>query len=355
MINFIIGTKAQFIKCIPVINNFIENDIKISIYDLKQHSEITSKLRNKITDNYEYIEFSKNNKNLGTYFGLMKWFLNNLLKIIFIRQKKLRFQYCFVHGDTLSTLLGSFLVKVNKGKLILLEAGHPVPGIFKHFPESVIRYICAKLSDILIANGKSQLGQLDKWSIKGEIIEISTNTIYDSVSNVKMNKSETNDVIVSIHRTENINSKERMRLLVESISNISKNFNVTWYLHIPTKNKLKSFGLLNSLIKNNVVTEELIEYDIFINKLNNSQFVITDGGGVVEECSIIGIPTLVWRNEHMDQDHIFEKSKNLFLCDYQEKNIDYFFKNYKKFKSEFKKTETFPSNQIVNILKKRIL
>ena len=142
-----------------------------------------------------------------------------------------------------------------------------------------------------------------------------------------MNKSETNDVIVSIHRTENINSKERMRLLVESISNISKNFNVTWYLHIPTKNKLKSFGLLNSLIKNNVVTEELIEYDIFINKLNNSQFVITDGGGVVEECSIIGIPTLVWRNEHMDQDHIFEKSKNLFLCDYQEKNIDYFFKN----------------------------
>jgi UDP-N-acetylglucosamine 2-epimerase (non-hydrolysing) len=355
LINFIIGTKAQFIKCIPVINNFIENDIKISIYDLKQHSEITSKLRNKITDNYEYIEFSKNNKNLGTYFGLMKWFLNNLLKIIFIRQEKLRFQYCFVHGDTLSTLLGSFLVKVNKGKLILLEAGHPVPGIFKHFPESVIRYICAKLSDILIANGKSQLGQLDKWSIKGEIIEISTNTIYDSVSNVKMNKSETNDVIVSIHRTENINSKERMRLLVESISNISKNFNVTWYLHIPTKNKLKSFGLLNSLIKNNVVTEELIEYDIFINKLNNSQFVITDGGGVVEECSIIGIPTLVWRNEHMDQDHIFEKSKNLFLCDYQEKNIDYFFKNYKKFKSEFKKTETFPSNQIVNILKKRIL
>ena len=49
MINFIIGTKAQFIKCIPVINKFIENDVKVSIYDLKQHSQITSKLRNKIT------------------------------------------------------------------------------------------------------------------------------------------------------------------------------------------------------------------------------------------------------------------------------------------------------------------
>ncbi len=355
MINFIIGTKAQFIKCIPVINKFIENDVKVSIYDLKQHSQITSKLRNKITNNYEYIEFSKNKKNLGTYLGLIKWFINNLLKIIFIRQKELNSLYCFVHGDTLSTLLGSFLVKINKGKLILLEAGHPVPGIFKHFPESVIRYICAKLSDILITNGKSQLKQLDKWNIKGEIIEISTNTIYDSVSNVKMDIRETNDVIISIHRTENINSKKRMRLLVESISNISKDFEITWYLHIPTKNKLRSFNLLNNLKDNDVKTKDLEEYDIFINKLNNAQFVVTDGGGVVEECSILGIPTLVWRNEHLDQNHIFENSQNLFLCNYQEKDIDYFLKNYKKFKTDFKKNNTLPSSQIVNIFKKRIL
>lgn len=353
MINFIIGTKAQFIKCIPVINEFIENDINISIYDLKQHSQITSNLRSKIFDNHEYIEFSKNKKNLGTYFGLIKWFINNLLKIIFIRQKELKYQYSFVHGDTLSTLLGSILVKINKGKLILLEAGHPVPGIFKHFPESVIRYICAKLSDILIANGNNQLEQLDKWDVKGEIIEISTNTIYDSVTKVKMDLSKSNDVIVSIHRTENINSKARMKLLVESISNISKDFDITWYLHIPTKNKLKSFNLLKSLSDSQIKTYDLQEYDIFINKLFNSQFVITDGGGVVEECSIIGIPTLVWRNEHLDQNHIFENSQNLYLCNYQEKDIDYFFENYKKFKSDFKKNDTFPSSQIVDIIKRK--
>ena len=66
------------------------------------------------------------------------------------------------------------------------------------------------------------------------------------------------------------------------------------------------FNLLNDLKDNDVKTKDLEEYDIFINKLNNAQFVITDGGGVVEECSILGIPTLVWRNEHLDQNHIFE-------------------------------------------------
>ena len=354
MINFIIGTKAQFIKCIPVINEFIANDIKTTIYDLKQHSEITSNLRNKIQNGYTYVEFSSNKKNLGTYFGLIKWFIRNLLKIIFIRQKKIKSQYCFVHGDTLSTLLGSIMVKANRGKLILLEAGHPVPGIFKHFPESIIRYICAKLSDILITNGVSQLDQLKKWNVKGEVIEISTNTIYDSVSRVKMEPISSNDVVVSIHRTENINSKKRMTLLVNSIIRISKKFDITWYLHIPTKNKLKSFKLLNQLQENNIETDDLQPYDTFINKLNNAKFVITDGGGVVEECSILGVPTLVWRNEHLDQDHLFETSNNLYLCNYHEETIEYFFNDYKKFTSNFKKDNEYPSSQIVEVLKTKI-
>ena len=355
MINFIIGTKAQFIKCIPVINEFISNDIKITIYDLKQHSEITSNLRDKILHGYTYIEFSNNKKNLGTYFGLIKWFIRNLIKITLIRQKKIKSQYCFVHGDTLSTLLGSFLVKANKGKLILLEAGHPVPGIFKHFPESVIRYICAKLSDILIANGASQLNQLKKWNVKGEIIEISANTIYDSVSKVKIDSNNSNDVIVSIHRTENINSKNRMKLLVNSLIKISNEFHITWYLHIPTRNKLKSFQLLNKLEENKISTEDLQTYDLFINKLKNAKFIITDGGGVVEECSILGVPTLVWRNEHLDQNHIFENSNNLYLCNYDDENIKYFFKNYKNFVSNFKKNNDNPSKQIVDVLSTKFL
>ena len=43
------------------------------------------------------------------------------------------------------------------------------------------------------------------------------------------------------------------------------------------------------------------------------------------------VPTLVWRNEHLDQNHIFENSNNLYLCNYDDENIKYFFKNYKKF------------------------
>ena len=44
-INFLIGTKAQFIKCIPVINEAINRSINVSLYDLKQHAQTTDTLK----------------------------------------------------------------------------------------------------------------------------------------------------------------------------------------------------------------------------------------------------------------------------------------------------------------------
>ena len=58
--------------------------------------------------------------------------------------------------------------------------------MFKHFNRSIIRYISAKFSDYLISNGKDQLEQLSRWKVKGEIKEISTNTIHDSVLQTKI-------------------------------------------------------------------------------------------------------------------------------------------------------------------------
>ena len=78
-----------------------------------------------------------------------------------------------------------------------------------------------------------------------------------------------------------------MKLLVNSLIKISNEFHITWYLHIPTRNKLKSFQLLNKLEENKISAEDLQTYDLFINKLKNAKFIITDGGGVVEECSIL--------------------------------------------------------------------
>ena len=110
-INFLIGTKAQFIKCIPVINEAIKRSYSVSLYDLKQHAKTTNELKIKIDDDYSYVELSSNSKDLGSYSNLIKWFFINFIKFLLRPTKNIRNEICIVHGDTLSTLLGVIKVK----------------------------------------------------------------------------------------------------------------------------------------------------------------------------------------------------------------------------------------------------
>jgi len=348
---FILGTKAQFIKTIPMINHAIEKGINVILFDLKQHPEKSELLIKKIKGSYKYLSYVDNNEDIGTYIGLIKWSLKILLKILLKKEKLIKNNFAIVHGDTLSTLLGSILVKRNRGNLVLLEAGLGFPGFFKHFPESFVRYFVAKMSNSMIANGSEQIFQLEKWKVKGRVIEISRNTIYDSLNLVDLKKSkESKKVVVSIHRTENIYSRENMKKLVNNILDIPNELKVVWYLHIPTKNKLKQFNLLKVLYDNKILLRDLLPYEEFLNELYSSDFVISDGDGVVEECHILGIPTLVWRYEHLDSTHLFEGTTSLFLSEYNKEKCKYFFNNYSNFRNFNYSQKDTPSLEALNKL-----
>tara|TARA_A100001015_G_scaffold153353_1_gene170183 strand:- start:2462 stop:3538 length:1077 start_codon:yes stop_codon:yes gene_type:complete len=348
---FILGTKAQFIKTIPVINSAIKKNIEVILYETGQHPKKAENLIKKISGKYEHIKFIKSQDDIGTYSGLIWLMIVSIINIIFKRNKDMKDQLCVVHGDTLSTLIGAFIVKRNKGKLVLLEAGKTFPGMLKHFPESFIRYCVAKLSNYLIVNDVDHKNQLIKWSVKGEILSIDRNTIYDSLNLVSLkNKSEKNKVTISIHRTENINSKQNMSQLVKVIKSIDEEYFINWYLHIPTKNKLKSFRLIEELSSEHIKLYDLINYDEFLNEINSSEFVITDGDGVVEECHLLGIPTLVWRYEHLDSNFLFKDENSLFLSKFDLEKSFYFFKNYKNFRRQRTTDKVSPSDEVIKKL-----
>jgi len=348
---FVLGTKAQFIKTIPMINLAIERNIKVTLVDLKQHPEKAKNLREKIVGVYNYVEYIDNKNDLGTYPKLIFWFMKMLFKITFTKSSIFQNNLSIVHGDTLSALVGALLIRRNKGKLVLLEAGKGFPGMLKHFPESFIRYYVAKFSHYLIINGKDQLFKLKEWKVKGKILEISRNTIYDSLDLVNLEKKkDSKEIVVSIHRTENINSKSNMKKLTKLISEIDSKFNISWYLHIPTKNRLKAYNLLNTLASYEVKLNDLIPYDEFLNKINSSEFVITDGDGVTEECYILGIPTLVWRYEHLDSNHLFTDDTSLVLSDFNFVKCQDFFENYKLYKKTRKLDSISPSNEALDLL-----
>ena len=111
---------------------------------------------------------------------------------------------------------------------------------------------------------------------------------------------------------------------------------------------LKSYGLINELTSKNINLKDLISYENFLNKLNNSDFVITDGDGVTEECYILGVPTLVWRYEHLDSNHLFGSETSLFLSEFDMNKCLDFFNNYKSYQKDRKVDNNSPSNEALD-------
>ena len=119
--------------------------------------------------------------------------------------------------------------------------------------------------------------------------------------------------------------------------------------------QINKVQLYDELVKYGVELKDLIPYNQFLTLINNSEFVITDGGGVVEECRIIGTPTLVWREEHIDQNHLFDVDTNLKLSYYNQDSIDYFVQNYKKYRNSFQKRKgANPSSEVLDSLQSLI-
>ena len=130
-IGFVLGTKAQFIKSKYVLKELVKNNFNLVIVDTGQHKEITKMELEQISENYDYVSVSRNSKNISSIVSMFFWFLKITLRPLKV-EKLQKADYCIVHGDTLSTLIGLFIAKKNKVPVIHLESG------FKSTPEDIL-------------------------------------------------------------------------------------------------------------------------------------------------------------------------------------------------------------------------
>jgi UDP-N-acetylglucosamine 2-epimerase (non-hydrolysing) len=92
--------------------------------------------------------------------------------------------------------------------------------------------------------------------------------------------------LMTCHRRENINNEDSLRRILDLAS--IQNFQVIFAAGYATQRKIVEFGI--SLPVNVIMTDPL-EYSLFLPSLMSARLVITDSGTVVEESSILGIPS----------------------------------------------------------------
>ncbi len=363
-IAIIIGTKAELIKCMPIMLELKKRGEDYWFIHTGQHSlkevceEFILKKPDFVLSKAPKIStkfWSRINKNS------LIWSLRMVLKIRRL-VKKLKPKYIIYHGDTMSTAAASIassklLNSRKKWKNVHLEAGLRSGSLLEPFPEEISRQICDNFSDILLSVSDLTDKNLKRKNFK-EIKNVG-NTIVDSalISYAKAKKehkiTKGDYVLINIHRHENLKDEKRMKKIVDILKNIE--IKAIWPLHDNTYYHLKKYELMDEIKKiDNLEITSLKSYSEFIFLIANCKYLITDGGSIQEESLVFKKPCILLRKKTERQEGLkiginFLTKLNLnyskkIIKDIEENKI-----KVKSFKNPYGKKGV--SKKIVDILK----
>jgi len=208
-----------------------------------------------------------------------------------------------VEGDTNSVLAGALAAAKLGIKVGHVEAG--LRSYDKEMPEEINRVVTDHLSDYLFAPTKNSRQNLLKEGIDEEKIVVTGNTIVDAVyQNSKL--FEGNNILeelglegddyflVTIHRQENVDNKERFHGILKSLESIREEFEtpVIYPIHPRARKMMKEFHINVSGIR----FMNPFDYLSFLHLESSSKIILTDSGGVQEEACILGVPCVTLRD-----------------------------------------------------------
>ncbi len=292
MILFCYGTRPEFIKIKPLIDKFIENSIKFKTLFTGQHLDIIDK---KYKPDYKIKIPNLNNRLdsiLSSGINLKDEFFNGI-------------DYVLIQGDTTSALSMSLFSFHRKIKTIYLEAGLRTYDFENPFPEEMNRQLISRISDINLCPTKLNKNNLENENVKGKNFVVG-NTVLDNLVKYKDKCEYGNKVLITLHRRENHKNIEKW---FEVLSDIAKNnSDLEFILPIHPNPNVKKY---KNLLKNVKVIEPL-NHEKLLELLIKCKFVITDSGGIQEECSFLNKKVIVCRK-------ITERPESIgihsFMCD----------------------------------------
>jgi len=308
-IAIVIGTKAELIKCIPIMLELQKRNLNYTFISTGQHN--LTKLSNELNVKNPDFILSKEPENTTKFWSRVNnnSFFWNILMVFKIKKllRKIKPKYVIYHGDTMSSAdaaIGSsrILNPFKKWKNVHLEAGLRSGSLSEPFPEEISRQICDKFSDTLFAvsdltekNLKNQFKNSKKEVIKtGNTVIDSAWIIYENAKK-KFKKQKQGYVLINLHRHENLINKNRMIKIVEILKKTK--IKGIWPLHENTKVFLEKYGLMSQVSNmKNIEITPLKDYEEFIFLLGNCKYLITDGGSIQEESLVFKKPCILLRN-----------------------------------------------------------
>ena len=329
-LSIILGTRPEIIKLSPIIRALEKTNIDWHIIHTNQHY---SENMDKIFFEELNLPNPKYNLNIGsgTHGEQTGKMLIEIEKVL-LKEKP---DVVVVQGDTNTVLAGALVASKLKIDVAHVEAG--LRSFDRNMPEEINRVLTDHISSYLFAPTEIAKNNLLREGIEENKIFVVGNTIVDAtLQNLKIaEKNENvraffNSVVIdddyfllTLHRAENVDNKERLKNIVEGIFEIIEIYDkaIIFSIHPRTKKRLKEFNLFDKLKSNKKIKIiEPVGYLEFLMLEKNAELILTDSGGVQEEACILKVPCITLR-DNTERPETVEVGANILVGDNKEKLI----------------------------------
>lgn len=267
-----VGTRPDVLKMAPVWENLRKNpEIDVKIFWSGQGKDIFPPEHQYMLDYSANISWESLNEALDALIGRFTDYLSDVNPDLVL-----------VHGDD-ATAYGCAIAAC-RGSYRL---GHVEAGLRTYAdepePEERYRVLIDALADIHFAPDHIAYDNLISEGAPESSVYITGNTINDVLA-----KGETPRLasLVTLHRREN--AGDRIQRALDILWTWSDDVDFTIIAHPNWQDRYKIRGDLRVISP--------VDHSTLVSLLARSDFVVTDSGGLQEECAFLGVPCLVYRN-----------------------------------------------------------
>ncbi len=202
-----------------------------------------------------------------------------------------------VFGDVNSTLGAARAAKHEDLTLIHVEAGLRSGDL--GMPEELNRIETDRISDLLFLTEQSAVDHLKKEDVSPWQCHFVGNTMIDTLLKYKSKvtrKIDEDYILWTVHRPANVDNEKNLLKMIRLLEHACQDLLVVWPLHPRTKLRLEKYKIWKHVegMKNLKLLRPQ-DYLSFLSWMKYAQVVVTDSGGVQEECCVLKVPCITLR------------------------------------------------------------
>jgi len=307
LIAIIVGTTAELIKMAPVYHELISRGRRTEFWYSGQHvEELAGTLSDlDLPEPQEWLVPAEGARNLARPADVPRWAIQ-LTTTVLRKRRALRRRLrsdgtppvVLVHGDTFTAPLGALIGRLLGARVGHVEAGLRSGSLRHPFPEELNRRVTGRIVHVHFPPG-----QVAADNLRGRRLVVNTgaNTIIDAVRYALEHPRQTSLAlpeqfgVATLHRFELVRHEDMYRAVLETLKEYSAKLPIIYFAGASERERLEQYRLLDLFDPVDFRIEDKLSYVAFLPILAKARFVVTDSGGLQEECAHLGIPCAVHR------------------------------------------------------------